>query len=391
MMKKDLVIIPSVAVWIVGDKFAFDRKFYDGMIMYGGLWPGSMRCILRVSNEPFPEFGVVYFSQDELSFEILLLQKKELVCDQHIRGAAIVLASGDAYDQLHISSLSCKAGIKCVYVIENIVETRYQITKLETKNLLLLARRYFFIWNTERKRQVAFQLADGLQTNGVPAYKAYGSITDSLLYFDTRVTDQMLVTTPQLNQRLKQMYNRSKLHLAYSGRLISMKGADQLVELADCLRTLDLEFHLHIFGVGDLFMQITNDLKKYSLTSFVTLHGSVDFNKELIPAIRKNIDLYILPHRQSDPSCTYLETLSCGIPIVGYNNKAFSGLLDKADIGWQCDLGNIRSVAETIVNIALDRKVISNKSHQALSLARLHDFNETYKRRVEQLIRLSRV
>lgn len=38
-------------------------------------------------------------------------------------------------------------------------------------------------------------------------------------------------------------------------------------------------------------------------------------------------------HRQGDPSCTYLETYACGMPIVGYNNQAHQGILASNNAG----------------------------------------------------------
>ncbi|MFT7224126.1 MAG: colanic acid/amylovoran biosynthesis glycosyltransferase [Cellvibrionaceae bacterium] len=89
------------------------------------------------------------------------------------------------------------------------------------------------------------------------------------------------------------------------------------------------------------------------------------------------MDIYVILHRQSDPSCTYLETLSCGIPIIGYKNKAFSGLLDLQNIGW--------GVAKKIEHLSSHRDEIKEKSRQSISFAKNHDFDTTFMRRIDHL------
>lgn len=389
-MGNQLIVIPSVPVWIEGDKLVFDRKFYDGMLMYIHLWCGSIKCLLNVAREPLPAFGVVRISRSELSFEVVTIPSTRIINDKDLKGGRVVLASADAHDQLHLSHLCRELAIKCVYVIENIVETRYQIIKLATPNFFKRLRRYLFIWNTERKRRLAFGLADGLQANGVAAYKEYQSLCGSILYFDTRVHESMIIKPAQLTERFKRSRSNGRLNLAYSGRLINIKGADQLIELAERLRAMKVEFHLSIYGAGELFQQMSDQIKDRSLAGLVTLFGALDFKNELIPTIQKNIDVYVLPHRQSDPSCTYLETLSCGIPIVGYNNKSFHGLLEESDIGWACELDDIEGIANLIEELASNIKQVQQKSKRAMQFARQHDFERTYTSRIEQLNKLTR-
>jgi hypothetical protein len=73
---------------------------------------------------------------------------------------------------------------------------------------------------------------------------------------------------------------------------------------------------------------------KRSLENLIQFKGPLDFERELIPFIRENVDLFVCCHRQGDPSCTYLETMSCGVPIAGYDNEAFAGLVKTSAAGW---------------------------------------------------------
>lgn len=380
-----LIIIPSCPVWRSGKSLIFDRKFYDGMLRYVEEWTGAVITIMRLSNSPFPEFGYIEIKENDIPFSVITLSKNEKVKYKHLKTGSIVLASGDSSDQLHVSHLCKKHMMKCVYVIEYILETRYQIMNLQASNPIIKLRRQFFIWNTERKRRTAFKKADGIQANGVAAYNEYKKFGNCLLYFDTRIFSGIFISNEELNNRLNSLSKKRPLRLAYSGRLISMKGADHLIEIAIILKRRKVDFNMTIYGDGELKENIIEKIQEYNLSREITIIGTVDFYNVLIPEIKNHVDLYLLLHRQSDPSCTYLETLSCGIPIVGYANKAFSGLLQKADIGWAKSIDDLEGIADIIEFLDYNRDEIRKKSTNSVIFSREHDFETTYKNRIKHI------
>ena len=100
--------------------------------------------------------------------------------------------------------------------------------------------------------------------------------------------------------------------------------------------------------------------------------------------MRENAHLFVCCHRQSDPSCTYMETLGCGVPIIGYTNSAFSGIMH-ADVGWLVKKNEPDLLAEQIAGLAIHRDTISIKSKNAVALASTHSFEMTFLRRIQQL------
>jgi len=384
-----LVIIPSVPVWSNGSTLCFDRKFYDGIIQYTQYWPGWITCLMATSRTGKSDFGVVEKRADELPFSCIAFGENEIVTGEHLKNASLVLAAGDAHDQLHISALCKKSNIKCVYVIEYIPETRYQIASLSTNNPLVLLRRLLYIWNYEQKRIAAFRLCDALQSNGTPAYHQYHTVKNRLLYFDTRVSKKQVIDDADLETRLDNLRQGKPLRLAFSGRLIRMKGADHLVKLAQILKAKGVRFHLTIYGAGDLDGDMRAEITAHSLENEVSMPGPVDFHTKLIPDIKANVDLFVCLHRQSDPSCTYLETLSCGVPIVGYNNRAFAGIMELANIGWGTKMDNLEGIASIISALSTNRNELADRSRNSATFARLHDFETTYQNRIGHLLALT--
>lgn len=389
MQEPHLAIIPSVPIWNESNSLVFDRKFYDGILLYLKLWPGAITCVMSKTNASLPAFGVVSKKPEELPFKVVVLNEGEKVASNVLTSVSVVLASGDSFNYFHLSGLCKKMNIKCVYIIEYTPETRYQIARLSTKNPLLKLRRLLYIWNQERKRVAAFDLCDGLQINGTAAYAEYNHVKNNMLYFDTRVYKKNIITSVELERRLTSLLERKPLRLAFSGRLIPMKGADHLIELAVKLRKRKTIFQLTIYGVGDLDEEMRSRIKKHRLENVVSMPGSVDFYNELLPNLKNNTDLFVCLHRQGDPSCTYLETLSCGVPIVGYNNSAFAGLLVQADMGWGAKLNDLEEVATIIAALDKNRASIAEKANNSVAFARRHNFETTFKNRIDHLISLS--
>ena len=386
---RHLIIIPSVTVWTERNVIIFDRKCYDGMMQYVEKWPGRITCIMGTDRSSPPAFDLVHVQVEELPFQCVILQENEVVDSSHIHGASIVLASADAHNQLHVSSICKDACVPCVYVIEYIPETRYQIAVLETSNHFLLLRRLLYLWQQEKNRIAAFNISEGLQSNGTPAYYQYKIHRNNLLYFDTRVFSTQMIDETNLEKRLNELSLCKPIRLAFSGRLIRMKGADHLVRLALKLKRMGLPFSLAIYGAGDQEKKMRQFINQYDLRNEVSMPGSVDFYKTLLPEIQNNVDLFVCLHRQSDPSCTYLETLACGVPIVGYNNKAFAGILGLADIGWSASMNNLDGIAEIIAHLYVNRAEIAKKSRNSLTFASLHNCEITFQKRIDHLLSIT--
>jgi colanic acid/amylovoran biosynthesis glycosyltransferase len=241
----------------------------------------------------------------------------------------------------------------------------------------------------ERKRTQAFRLADGLQANGVPAYDAYASLVpNALLYFDTRNTASMGISDAELSTRLSHLDENAPLRLGFSGRLVGMKGADDLIEIANQLQKRQVPFSFDIFGAGELLPKMQKKIEEYDLGASVRLRGVVDFATELVPYIKSNLDLFVCCHRQSDPSCTYLETYACGVPIAGYNNRAHQGILARHDVGWSVAMNDVKGIVDLIASLNVQRSEIKTKARNAVSFAREHTFEAIFQRRISHCIQI---
>jgi len=380
------------------DAYRFDngdilltKKFIEGISAYTSRWNGSVRLLLQQTTHAADNLDNQRIQPTELPCEIAVIDFLSSEMEQHIIGSSIVLASA-GHRQNHISHICNTLSIPSVYITEYSLRARLHSLFQNSTNPLRIASGILWNLNQERKQRQAISVAQGLQSNGTPTYDAYKKLTpDPLLYFDNRVQQNDLIHHAQMDMRLGTLDKREPLHLAFSGRLIRMKGADHLIPLCLELDKRGFAYTMTIFGDGDLASKINQQIIHARINDHIYMAGSVDFRSELLPALKAHIDLFVCCHMQGDPSCTYIETFACGLPIVGYNNEAFIGILhhSKGQPGIAVACGNQDALADQILLLDQDRDRLAAMSRDALSFAAKHNFEQTFDQRIAHLVRIA--
>jgi glycosyltransferase involved in cell wall biosynthesis len=164
-----------------------------------------------------------------------------------------------------------------------------------------------------------------------------------------------------------------------------MKGSQDLIPFAAALRDMGKDFTLDIYGTGSLENEIRSSISAKNLEGIVKLHPAVDFETELVPSSRRTADVFLSFNRQSDPSCTYLEAMGCGIPVVGYDNRMLNRLVQTSHAGWTVPLGNVRAMATFVSTLTERTEAVSQAAANALAFARLHSFKTEFLKRQAHL------
>lgn len=386
-MARILMIAPAPVIE-TGGRFRLDIKFVEGMHVQQAHWPSRITVVLRRGAPAIP-FGREYDRAD-LPFDLVLLDQGEPIEARHLAGHDLVYAGGDDFHCLSLTDI-LPAGQKIVYVIEYTQETRLQILNLD-RNRGLVSRLKGRVWlmQQERKRQRAFRAADGLQANGYPAHDLYAPMCrDSMLYLDGRMTPDLFATEAEMAAREAHRAAGGPLRLVYSGRLETMKGAQDLIPVARRLAERGIDFTLDIFGTGALEGEIAAGIRTLPDPARVRLNGAVDFETRLVPFTRQNADVFLGCHRQSDPSCTYIEAMGCGVAVASYDNRMWQRLNGEAKAGWGAPLGNVRALADRIADIARDPSAITRASRNAWTFSQAHGFQPEFRRRMEHLARIA--
>ena len=370
--------------------FVLTKKFVEGVNEYVKYWPGEVFVWVQREHRPNNNLDHIEVHPDELPFSLNWLEGASVQRFYPGLSEATVVLAALVPEHIELAPLCKECSVPLVYITEYSLKTRIQIVWAETRNPLLRWRREYWAKSTEKRYRRSVGLAAGIQCNGLPTFSAYRGLNQrSLLFFDTRVRLSQLVETERLEKRLLTMRDGKSFRLGFSGRLIAMKGADHLPVVAHELRRLGVPFTMDICGGGALEPAIRKDIQRLGLESNVRLRGVLDFESELLPFISDNVDLFICCHRQGDPSCTYLETYSCGVPIVGYANEAFSGLAIESDVGgksWATSMDDPISLARKIAYLNSNREEIEIAARKALAFASLHTFENTMAKRVRHML-----
>jgi glycosyltransferase involved in cell wall biosynthesis len=387
LMPRLLMIAPAPVIESAG-RLRLDVKFVEGMRVQQGLWPSRITVALRrgVSSIPFGrDYGL-----DELPFELVLLDPDEALTRRHLSGFDLIYAGGDDFHCLGLPDL-LHPGQKLVYVIEYTQETRLQIMDLDrSRSLLGRLRGRFWLRQQEKRRERAFRRATALQANGYPAYDQYAPLCpDTLLYLDGRMTPDLFATEAEMAAREVWRAAGGPMRLIFSGRLEPMKGAQDLIPVAQVLERRGTDFTLDIFGTGSLQGEIAAGMRRLADPGRVRLHGAVDFETELVPFTRTQADVFLGCHRQSDPSCTYIEAMGCGVAVASYDNRMWQRLNGEAQAGWGSPLGEPEVLAERLVAIARDPDAITRASRNAWAFSQAHAFLPEFRRRMEHLARIA--
>lgn len=387
-MHADRLVIVSPLATSAGPRggVVLTQKFTEGVNEFHKHWGGPVRVLAPRTDKPGNDLDHKEVMPDDVAFEFAWLKDGVELTNQ-LADARVVLGTL-VHEQTHLvdACASVKPGVPLVFMTEYSLRTRKQILAAETSNPLLRWRRQFWTMRLEKRYVDAVRASAGAQCNGTPTFDAYHMISPRpLLFFDSRIRHDMVASTEAIEARTKQLMQGGPLRLAFSGRLIRMKGAHHLPAVAVELMQRGVNFTLDICGGGALEAELKQAIDANGLGDCVRMRGVLDFASELVPFVRDEVDLFVCCHPQGDPSCTYLETMSCGTPIVGYDNEAFAGVAEVSKVGWVTPMNDPAALADRIASLDKERESLVAAAHRSRDFALTHTFEQTMQRRAEHL------
>lgn len=382
----ELLLLPSLRAQTLPDgRFAMTRKYWSGAARYEAEWPGPVTTLVETSAEGTHDMDRFEFRKDELGKRFELRPSDPVALAKRLGKATAILAHLSRREA-PLAALCHKLGVALIYNSEYSLQTEQQILAAEVPNRLLRWRRQLWARRTERIRLAALRQAAGIQCSGTPTYEVYRHHNPRpMLFFDNRVPQADVIPPEALEQRLAILKQPQPLRLVFGGRLVPMKGVRDLPLLAAALRTRRIACDFSVFGSGPLATELAATAARLELGPHFRLGGALDFASGWIPLLQQQADLFVCCHPQGDPSSTYPEVMSCGVPIAGYDNEAFAGIARASDSGFPTPLGQIDALADRIAELDRNRDAIAAAARKARAFALLHAFEPTYSRRVAHL------
>lgn len=374
-----------------GGKFVLAGRLLSGMDAHIRFFDCEPYCICEPESEISQNQDRllggdnVEVNPKDLPFELIVMPFDSPEARRVLADLDVVIA-GIGYQATHLARWGRELGTTVVYGTEYTLATRLQVIQVSEQNPLVRLRRMMWEHKLEKIQRRAIQLAAGVQCNGTPTFDDYRQVNpNTMLFFDGRIKESMLVTAEDQRRRADRLRRKEPLRLAWSGRLNAMKGANHLSQIARRLRELSVPFQLEVFGGGVCEPEIRRDIHRWGLEGHVHVHGFVDFHEKLTPYLQKEVDIWVCPHVQGDPSGAYIESFGDGLPIVGYGNEALAGMLKRVDAGCIVAIGDSNAVAARLTALHDDREQLVSWSTNARAFAEQHTFDRSFQRRMEHL------
>jgi len=387
----ELVLFPSLmAVKGPNGGLILTQKFLNGCAIFARNWPGRVRVLLELTDEQTTDMDRVEAQDGEHPFSLEIRPESDAALESALTNVAAVLGFLGP-EQAWIARCCHRLGVPIVMTTEVTPTTERQIIDANIRNPLRRLRRKLRIIGAERTRKSMLGLLSGLQCNGTPTFDLYGPLTrNPLLYFDNRVPRTSVVSDAELETRLATLRSGAPIRLVFGGRLIHIKGVMQLPLVASELLKLGLPYTLEICGDGPLKQALEQDVAQRGLSKIVRIPGALDFESGWLPLLRRSADVFLCCHPQGDPSSTYTEVMSCGVPILGYANEAFAGVARMSGSGWVTPMREPVAMAREVVRLAGTRDEIAEHSWRARDYAAAHTFEATFGARARHLFESSR-
>lgn len=108
----------------------------------------------------------------------------------------------------------------------------------------------------------------------------------------------------------------NKIIIGYTGRLVSLKRLEYLIELSHyLLRNKISDFQIHIVGDGDQRKLLEQESKKAGFENLILFYG---FQKD-VEKYYKSFDLFVNPSREECLSIALIEAGMYGVPVVAFD------------------------------------------------------------------------
>jgi glycosyltransferase involved in cell wall biosynthesis len=297
-----------------------------------------------------------------------------------IRSSRLVYGGG-----LGSEALCAVARIPQIAVLEYDLATRIKVSTSQVGNPLRKVSRALRVYVEYLNGIADLRRSAGIHCNGYPIFDATeGYNANRLLYLDSRMYKEMVISDQQLETRLSRP-NAGPLKLLFSGRFDPIKGAVDAVRVGLACVVHGLDIELHCYGQGIQRDDMLRLASHPSAQGRIHIHEAVTYPELL--KIARDFDVFVCCHVQSDPSCTYLESFGSGLPIVGYANRMWRRLCEESGAGFSSPLNQPNQVVEGVKRIVGDADLRRSMSRRARQFALSHTFECEFKLRTDDINR----
>ena len=166
--------------------------------------------------------------------------------------------------------------------------------------------------------------------------------------------------TPKLAEKDKLFgFDNCNFVILYSGRLSKEKGVMELPEIYNFLKASFHNIKIVIAGTGPVESELKQQLPEAVYLGWV--------EQDHLPRIYSSSDILILPSKFDTFSCSVLESISCGLPVIAYNIKGPKDIIYDRENGFL--VNNLKEMKEKLSFYISNPKIRKNYKEKALQRA----------------------
>lgn len=378
-----LVILSDTSVIETsGGEVVLDVAFVEAMKLHCQLWPGRVRGVVWQGTAAI-ENGL-RFSPERLGFDLVVLEAGAPLPELLLDEAGLIYCSADDRRHLHLGEAMRHRIGRLVLSVETTPLERFMqaLTQPPPGGRL---RAVLAVLRHEVALRRALRHADGLHFRASGAEIGYRWFNREVLVCTaSRLRTPMLARPAEKAARAERLRGGAPLRLVYCGRLDQPSGAGDLLPLAQRLQAQGLAFSLEVIGDGPLEARLREGIAALQLAGRVSLRAPMAFDSALVPHLRRNADLLLVPNRAAAARVNAIEAMGCGVPVLGYSSPTWKRVSRLSGGGWACGRG-ASAMARQILTLDGDREALVRASKAALNFARAHTFEAGFMHRMAHL------
>lgn len=206
-------------------------------------------------------------------------------------------------------------------------------------------------------------------------WKLIGKIRTYQLIKQTAGLDQLVVLTKKdekdwkkTHNNVKQIYNFSDFQsesvallenkkVISVGRLTEQKGYNYLIDAWAIIKNKKSDWILEIYGEGDLYNELFQQIKDCRLENHVFLKGRTNQVQEKM----LESSIFALSSRYEGFPMVLLESMACGVPVVSFDCETGPAeIIENNDCGILVENRNVLNLAEALLTM-MDEKDLRKK------------------------------
>ena len=203
-------------------------------------------------------------------------------------------------------------------------------------------------------------------------WKLIGKIRTYQLIKQTAGLDQLVVLTKKdekdwkkTHNNVKQIYNFSDFQsesvallenkkVISVGRLTEQKGYNYLIEAWAIIKNKKSDWILEIYGEGDLYNELFQQIKDCRLENHVFLKGRTNQVQEKM----LESSIFALSSRYEGFPMVLLESMACGVPVVSFDCETGPAeIIENNDCGILVENRKVSKLAEALLKMMEDKEL----------------------------------